>query len=41
MLFEDQGEIEPLLTLNWKVLPSLWARSGMETSYEKLFGQNR
>ncbi|MBN2861485.1 MAG: bifunctional metallophosphatase/5'-nucleotidase [Sphaerochaetaceae bacterium] len=41
MLFEEQGDVEPLLTLNWKVLPSLWARSGMESSYEKLFGENR
>lgn len=41
MLFEEQGDVEPLLTLNWKVLPSLWARNGMETSYEKLFGESR
>ncbi len=40
MLFETQGEVEPLLTLNWKVLPSLWARSGMENSYDKLFGED-
>ena len=39
MLFETRGEVEPLLTLNWKVLPSLWARNGMENSYDKLFGE--
>ena len=38
MLFEEQGEVDPLLTLNWKVLPSLWARTGMENSYDKLYG---
>ncbi len=38
MMFEEEGEVEPFLTWNWKVLPSLWAKSGMENSYGKLYG---
>ncbi len=38
MMFEEAGEVEPSLESNWLVIPSLWARSGMENSYDKLYG---